>query len=121
MHDDRRGATRIGRHAESERSIARVLRKPIHGKTALMTAAAAVPLTLTIHESLQPRYEGSHHARSGLALNGGHIRRFVVGLPWPGRDSGTLNELPNADNNVAVCHRQSDRGTAWRRRRTGKE
>jgi hypothetical protein len=55
MHDDRRGATRIGRHAESERSIARVLRKPIHGKTALMTAAAAAPLTLTIHESLHPR------------------------------------------------------------------
>jgi hypothetical protein len=55
MHDDRRSATRIGRHAESARSIARALRKPIHGKTDLITAAAAAPLTLTIHESLQPR------------------------------------------------------------------
>jgi len=46
---------RIGRQADSERSIALVLRDPIQGNTAFMTAAAGKPLTVTIHESLQPR------------------------------------------------------------------
>lgn len=55
MHDDRRGATRIGRQAKSERLIALVLRDPIHWTTALMTEAAAAPFTVTIHAALQPR------------------------------------------------------------------
>jgi hypothetical protein len=55
MHDERSGATRIGRQAASERSIAVLLRDPIQGSTALMTAAAGKPLTVTIHESLHPR------------------------------------------------------------------
>jgi len=45
----------MGRHAESERSIAVDLRDPIHGKTDRMTAAAGNPFTVTIHASLQPR------------------------------------------------------------------
>ena len=55
MHDDRRGATRIGRQAASERWIASVLRDPIHRDTALMTGAACTPLALNIQVSLQPR------------------------------------------------------------------
>jgi len=55
MHDERAGVVRIGRQAESARSIALVLRDPIHGNSAVITAAAGRPFTLTIHASLQPR------------------------------------------------------------------
>jgi len=54
MQDERGATVRIGRQDESERSIALVLRNPIHGNTDLMTAAAARPFTTTIHASLQP-------------------------------------------------------------------
>jgi len=55
MHEKRGAATRIGRQAERERSIALVRRDPIHRNTARMTAAAGGPFAVSIHASLQPR------------------------------------------------------------------
>jgi hypothetical protein len=102
------------------RAIRYQLVREVPGATS-RTVVPQSPLDLSAAPGAHQGGEGSHHARSGLALDGGHIRGFVMGLPWPGRDYGTPNELPNANNNVAVCHRQSDRGAAWRRRRTCKE
>ena len=67
------------------------------------------------------RRENSHHSRSGRAFDRGHKWDLVVGLPRPRRNDRPVEDLCDANDNVTIRHRQSDRRAVWRGRRTGKE
>jgi hypothetical protein len=64
------------------------------------------------------RRENQHQSRSGRAFDRGHKWDLVVWLPRPRRNDGPVEDLCDANDNVAVRHRQSDRRAVWCGRRT---